>query len=285
MECADISAASSAREGVGLERPDSGGRSTVYGTRGVVACEHPRAALAGIRMLDAGGTAADACVAMAAAMAVLSPMMTGPGGDAFLLHCDAATGAVRGLEGAGAGRAAARASRRCARGARDDARARRGADHRPRARCGCGRTRRTSSGRLGLARRCSSRARAGRARLPGRSQVSRAHVAARRSRRCGATRPPRRRSCPAARAAPGELVRLPDLARTLGAIAEEGARAFYEGEIAERIVAAMRAAGGFLEPEDLAAHRSSWVEPLHADLPRPARSTSCRRPRTGSRRS
>ena len=88
-------------------RPDSGGRSTVYGTAGAVACEHPRAALAGIRMLDAGGTAADACVAMAAAMAVLSPMMTGPGGDAFLLYRDAATGRVRGLEGAGrAGRGA-----------------------------------------------------------------------------------------------------------------------------------------------------------------------------------
>ena len=45
-------------------RPDEGGRSTVYGTRGVVAAEDPRAALAGIRMLDAGGNAADACVAM-----------------------------------------------------------------------------------------------------------------------------------------------------------------------------------------------------------------------------
>ena len=52
-------------------------RSTVYGTAGVVACEHPLAALAGIRTLDAGGTAADACVSMAAVMAVVSPMMTG----------------------------------------------------------------------------------------------------------------------------------------------------------------------------------------------------------------
>ncbi|HLM50688.1 MAG TPA: gamma-glutamyltransferase, partial [Solirubrobacteraceae bacterium] len=89
------------------ERPDAGGRSTVYGTAGAVACEHPAGALAGIRALDAGGTAADACVAMAAAMAVLSPMMTGPGGDAFLLYREAATGLVRALEGAGrAGREA-----------------------------------------------------------------------------------------------------------------------------------------------------------------------------------
>jgi gamma-glutamyltranspeptidase/glutathione hydrolase len=66
-------------------RPDSGGRSTVFGPKGAVACEHPSAAVIGLRVLDSGGTAADACVAMAAAMAVLSPMQTGMGGDAFLL--------------------------------------------------------------------------------------------------------------------------------------------------------------------------------------------------------
>ena len=82
-------------------RPDPGGRSTVFGTRGAVACEHPSAALAGLRTLDAGGTAADACVAMAAAMAVLSPMQTGMGGDAFLLYYEAETGQVTGVNGAG----------------------------------------------------------------------------------------------------------------------------------------------------------------------------------------
>src|ERR687885_1516229 len=82
-------------------RPDAGGRSTVFGTKGAVACEHPTAALIGLRILDAGGTAADACVAMAAAMAVLSPMQTGMGGDAFLLFYEAETGQVTGLNGAG----------------------------------------------------------------------------------------------------------------------------------------------------------------------------------------
>ena len=76
----------------GTRRPDSGGRSTVYGTRGAVSCEHPQAALVGIRTLDEGGNAADACVAMAAAMAVLAPMTTGMGGDAFLLFYESETG-------------------------------------------------------------------------------------------------------------------------------------------------------------------------------------------------
>src|SRR3712207_8677104 len=82
-------------------RPDLGGRSTVYGTKGAVACEHPSAALAGIRALDAGGKAADACVAMAACMAVLSPMQTGMGGEAFLLFYEAETGSVLGANGSG----------------------------------------------------------------------------------------------------------------------------------------------------------------------------------------
>ncbi|MGH2969376.1 MAG: gamma-glutamyltransferase family protein, partial [Solirubrobacteraceae bacterium] len=57
----------------------------------------------------------------------------------------------------------------------------------------------------------------------------------------------------------------PELAATLGAIADHGAGAFYEGEIAERIVAATRRAGGFLTTADLASHRSTWVEPIAVD--------------------
>src|SRR5919112_2988782 len=82
-------------------RPDAGGRSTVFGTGGAVACEHPTAAVVGLRVLDDGGTAADACVAMAAAMAVLSPMQTGMGGDAFLLFYEAETGRGNGVNGSG----------------------------------------------------------------------------------------------------------------------------------------------------------------------------------------
>ena len=88
-------------DGEKAQRPDLGGRSTVFGRRGAVACEHPDAALAGIRILDSGGTAADACVAMAACMAVLSPMATGMGGDAFLLNYEAGTGRIAGANGSG----------------------------------------------------------------------------------------------------------------------------------------------------------------------------------------
>src|SRR5215211_4289688 len=88
-------------DGKVARRPYLGGRSTVYGRKGAVACEHPGAALAGIRVLDAGGNAADACVAMAACMAVVAPMATGMGGDAFLLFYEAETGRVLGANGSG----------------------------------------------------------------------------------------------------------------------------------------------------------------------------------------
>jgi gamma-glutamyltranspeptidase/glutathione hydrolase len=59
----------------------------------------------------------------------------------------------------------------------------------------------------------------------------------------------------------GDIFRNPDLARTYQLIAEGGGRAFYEGEIAERIEAYFKRIGGWMTKADLAAHRSEWVEP------------------------
>ena len=44
----------------------------------------------------------------------------------------------------------------------------------------------------------------------------------------------------------GDVIRFPALAATLKAIAAKGARAFYEGEIAEDMVATLAARGSFL---------------------------------------
>jgi gamma-glutamyltranspeptidase/glutathione hydrolase len=62
--------------------------------------------------------------------------------------------------------------------------------------------------------------------------------------------------------AKGEIFRNPRLAATLELIAKQGRKAFYEGEIAKKIAAHMREAGGFLTEADLAAHRSEWVDPV-----------------------
>src|SRR5260370_28053973 len=67
-------------------------RPLIMGRRGAVAANHPLAAQAGLLTLRAGGNAIDAAVATALALAVVEPMMSGLGGDAFYHVFDAATG-------------------------------------------------------------------------------------------------------------------------------------------------------------------------------------------------
>ena len=60
----------------------------------------------------------------------------------------------------------------------------------------------------------------------------------------------------------GEIFRNPDLGNTYRLIAEQGPRAFYEGEIADRIDAFMREHGGYLRKADFEAHTAEWVDPV-----------------------
>jgi gamma-glutamyltranspeptidase/glutathione hydrolase len=60
----------------------------------------------------------------------------------------------------------------------------------------------------------------------------------------------------------GEMFRNPRLANTYEMIAEGGRDVFYKGEIAKVIDAFMKEQGGLLRYEDLANHRSEWVDPV-----------------------
>lgn len=60
----------------------------------------------------------------------------------------------------------------------------------------------------------------------------------------------------------GEILRQPDLAWTLTQIAERGADGFYKGPVAERFAADMKAHGGLITREDLAAYRAVERKPL-----------------------
>jgi gamma-glutamyltranspeptidase / glutathione hydrolase len=60
----------------------------------------------------------------------------------------------------------------------------------------------------------------------------------------------------------GEVFANPDLARTLGALAEHGRDVFYRGTIADRIDAFMSENGGFVKKRDLEQHTSTWVDPV-----------------------
>jgi len=89
---------------VGADRPAGqadAGRSAVLARNGMVATSQPLAAQAGLRVLQQGGNAIDAAVATAATLAVVEPMMTGPGGDMFALVYLAKEDRLVGLNGSG----------------------------------------------------------------------------------------------------------------------------------------------------------------------------------------
>jgi len=60
----------------------------------------------------------------------------------------------------------------------------------------------------------------------------------------------------------GDVFRNPALADTYQKIADGGRDVFYKGDMARAIAAYMAENGGFLSYEDLASHRSEWVEPV-----------------------
>src|SRR6185437_4692006 len=73
-----------------MERGPHGSRSeahrpVVYGRNGMVCAGHPLAAQAGVTMLQRGGNAFDAALAVAATLNVVEPQMSGLGGDGFLM--------------------------------------------------------------------------------------------------------------------------------------------------------------------------------------------------------
>ena len=76
-------------------------RSEVLSTRGLISTSNPLASQIGIKILEEGGNAADACVAVAAALNVVEPCSTGIGGDAFALYFDAETKVVSAINGSG----------------------------------------------------------------------------------------------------------------------------------------------------------------------------------------
>src|SRR6056300_2078544 len=58
------------------------------------------------------------------------------------------------------------------------------------------------------------------------------------------------------------LMKRPDLAWTFGEIARKGEDAFYKGSIAKKIVKAMQQNGGYISKEDLEAYKPRFAEPI-----------------------
>jgi gamma-glutamyltranspeptidase/glutathione hydrolase len=77
------------------------GRGAMRGDTGAVGADHPLAVSEGLAILDMGGSAADAAIAMAAVMVVVQPHYSHLGGDSFAMTHDAPTGKVEALNSSG----------------------------------------------------------------------------------------------------------------------------------------------------------------------------------------
>ena len=61
---------------------------------------------------------------------------------------------------------------------------------------------------------------------------------------------------------PGQIIQLPNLATTFRELAAHGRDGFYTGRVAQAIVDLIKSKGGVMELEDLANHKTAFVEPI-----------------------
>ncbi len=258
-----VAAISAAGPAVCGDRPvgkPSGTRSVVYARRGMVASAHPLATRIGVEILERGGSAVDAAIAVNAALGFLEPVSCGIGGDLFAIVWDQKSGKLYGLNASGRAPAAAAPEKIAPEpdgtiplfspaswtvpGAVDgwfELHAR--------------------FGRLAMKDDLAPAIAAAERGEPVPEVI--AHYWARGAKAFRDKPGFAEVFMPGGHApAVGEVFRNPALARAYREIAEHGRDAFYRGDIAKAVDALSREVGGFLRAEDLAAHRSEWVEPL-----------------------
>ena len=254
-------------------------RSNVIASHGIAAASQPLASLAGLDILRAGGTAADAAVAIAAALNVVEPFSTGVGGDCFALYWDATQKKVFALNGSGpAAKSASITDLRKA-----------GYEQVPQFTGHAVSVPGTVAGWAALLTRFGSMslsdvlAPAIRYALDGypltewigsgwklmASRLLRESVdesLPKHLQRSGPPQPSGNEFLVDGQAPDvGDLVKLHTLGETLNRISEEGKAYIYEGEFAKLLCDHVQRYGGWLEPSDLKGFEAEWVEPIHAD--------------------
>lgn len=242
--------------GTPVERQQA--RSVVYSTKGIVATSQHLASQAGASILARGGSAVDAAIAANAVLGLTEPMMNGIGGDLFVLYREAATGLIRGLNASGpTPRALTIAGLQ-----------RKGYKSMPAAGIhsatvpGCVRGWEAVHKRYG--------------KLPWRDLFAPAIELAETgfpvhewmamvwdSAEMRQNPESLRAFYPNGQApGAGQLFRNPALARAYRILASQGAKAFYQGEIAHSLLATAQKLGGLHAAEDLASYQPLWVEPI-----------------------
>ena len=235
-------------------------RSMVISKGGIVATESPLASQAGVRILESGGNAVDAAIAANAMMGVVEPMMNGIGGDLFVIVYDAKANKLYGLNASGW----------APKGLTIDFLHKQGLRDMPQT----GVHSITVPGVVDGWQKLADKF--------GRKKLKDDLAPAIRTAQDGfpvpewvaaywAVEVDLLRTDDAATSlylpgdrAPkvGDVFKNPDLAASLGQIAEHGRDAFYKGEISKKILDAMKRHNGTMTDKDLAEYSSEWAEPI-----------------------
>jgi gamma-glutamyltranspeptidase / glutathione hydrolase len=235
-------------------------RSEVIATHGMVATSHPLATQIGLDVLKQGGTAVDAAIAANAALGLMEPTGNGVGGDLFAIVWDAKSGKLHGYNGSGRSPQTLSLKWFQDQGIKDIPPLGPLPVTVPGAVDGWFALH-DRFGKLPMQRLLAPTIEYANEGFPVTELIA----------YYWALSVPRLAKFPGFSAqftrdglapAKGEVWRNPNLADTLAAIGKGGRDAFYKGAIARTIGDYIKAQGGFLSADDLAAHQGEWVQPV-----------------------
>jgi gamma-glutamyltranspeptidase/glutathione hydrolase len=241
-------------------KPVKPGRSVVRSQHAMVASSQPLASQVGLEVLKRGGNAVDASIAMAVMLNVTEPMMTGIGGDAFMLVYWSKTKELKGLNASG----------RAPAGLSLDYFAKRKITKMPEFGMESITVPGAFDGWVTLLEKYGTMKLADLL-APAIECAENGFPVMEKTAEDWNAEVKKLQKTPAATTnylidgrapRPGEIFRQPNLARTLRTLAAGGRDAFYKGEIARAIADYCEKNGGFISLADLAAQKSDWVEPI-----------------------
>jgi gamma-glutamyltranspeptidase/glutathione hydrolase len=234
-------------------------RPVVMGRNGMVCAGQPLAAQAGISILQQGGNAVDAAIATAAALGVVEPLMSGIGGDGFIMAYLAGEDRVRVCNGTGAAPYAATLERY-----RDGIPMKGILSVSAPGLLNAWLDTHEAHGRLSLAEVLAPAIGLASDGFPVTHYLAAAIASDPLLCEFPTSRAIYTRDGSGTPLQVGDILRNPDLARTLSTIAAEGRDAFYRGSIGEAIVRFSDEQGGLLTMADLDDCRARWQEPIAA---------------------
>lgn len=241
------------------------GRSIVISREGIAATSQVLASQTGAQILARGGSAVDAAIACNAVLAVTEPMMTGPGGDLFVMYWDAKTGKLTGLNASGPSPKTLTPAFLAQHGVHSMPQDGIHTVTVPGAVMGWYQMHQRF-GKLpwkDLFQDAITFAEQGFPVYEGASEVWSDPTI---DGRLEATAESKRVFLPGGRAPRvGQVFRNPEMAHAFRLIAEQGPDAFYKGEIAAAILKTSEHLGGTMTAQDLASYAPEWVQPLSID--------------------